>query len=56
MWKQVTIADIIRIKEIEVPVYFFLGRNDYSVPDELAERYLNHLRAPYNRFMLVNQK
>jgi len=42
----VTTVDITRIKEIEVPVYFFLGRNDYSMPYELAERYLNHLRAP----------
>jgi len=46
MWEQVTSVNISRIDEFKVPVYFFLGLNDYSVRYELAERYLNHLRVP----------
>ncbi len=47
MWAQVTSVDLTGIKEINVPIYFFLGKHDYPVPFELAERYLKKLKAPY---------
>jgi pimeloyl-ACP methyl ester carboxylesterase len=34
------------IKEVKVPVYFFLGRSDYGVPFELVEEYCQFLVAP----------
>lgn len=42
MWGQVTFVDLTVIKRIKVPVYFFLGKHDYSVPFEIAERYLKN--------------
>lgn len=47
MWTQVTSVDLTEINEIKVPIYFFLGKHDYSVPFELAESYLKELKAPY---------
>ena len=51
MWKQVTTIDLTGIKKIEVPVYLFLGKHDYSVPFELAVRYFNKLDAPYKEII-----
>jgi pimeloyl-ACP methyl ester carboxylesterase len=34
------------VTEVKVPVYFFEGRRDYTTPAELAEVYLQRLRAP----------
>lgn len=33
------------VKEIDVPVYFFLGRHDYQIPSIVAEKYFNYLKA-----------
>jgi pimeloyl-ACP methyl ester carboxylesterase len=35
------------IKELKVPVYFFLGRHDWNVPSVLAADFLKTLKAPY---------
>lgn len=34
------------VQSVEIPVCFFLGRHDYSVPAELAENYMKSLTAP----------
>jgi len=34
------------ITAIDPPVYFFVGRHDYAAPFELAEEYMEKLRAP----------
>lgn len=34
------------IDSLKVPVYFFLGRHDYTTPSKLAIAYLNKLKAP----------
>jgi len=36
----------VRVPEVEVPVWFCLGRHDYEVPAPLAARYFEQLRAP----------
>lgn len=35
------------LRSLSVPVYFFLGRHDYTTPSSLAVSYLNSLNAPY---------
>jgi pimeloyl-ACP methyl ester carboxylesterase len=35
-----------QVPEVEVPVYFCLGRHDYEVPSVLAAKYVEALRAP----------
>jgi pimeloyl-ACP methyl ester carboxylesterase len=39
------------ITEVDVPVYFFAGRSDYTTPHELAVEYLNTLRAPRKKLV-----
>ncbi len=39
------------VPKVEIPVYFFLGKHDYSCPFELAEDYMNHLDAPYKKIV-----
>ena len=51
MWEQVTSVDLTGIKKIDVPIYFFLGKHDYSVPFELAECFMNKLKAPYKEIV-----
>lgn len=36
-----------QIRELKVPVYFLLGRHDWSVPSVLAEAFLKTLKAPH---------
>jgi pimeloyl-ACP methyl ester carboxylesterase len=45
--------DFIRtIPEVEVPVYFFMGRNDHNTPLALAEEYSESLRAPHKEVVI----
>lgn len=34
------------LPELEVPVYFLVGRHDYNTPFALVERYYYYLKAP----------
>lgn len=34
------------VKKVDIPVYFFLGRHDYSAPFQLAEEYFELIDAP----------
>ncbi|MGD2130424.1 MAG: alpha/beta hydrolase [Lysobacterales bacterium] len=34
------------VRALDVPVYFFLGRHDYTTPSKLAVAYLKKLKAP----------
>jgi len=40
------------ISEIEVPIYFFIGRNDYNTPFQLVEEYYNQIKAPVKRLVV----
>ncbi len=40
------------VPEIEVPVYFFAGREDYNTPLELIEEYYNVIKAPEKRLIV----
>jgi pimeloyl-ACP methyl ester carboxylesterase len=46
MWPQVMELDLYKlIEDIKVPVYFFLGKEDYLAPSFLAEEYANTLKS-----------
>jgi pimeloyl-ACP methyl ester carboxylesterase len=40
-----------QVPAVEVPVYFVIGRFDYTTPFVLAEEYFDHLQAPYKEFI-----
>lgn len=40
-----------QVPEVQVPVYFFVGRNDYNTPFELAEKYYNTIKAPSKKMI-----
>ena len=44
-------AIIDHITEVEVPVYFFTGRFDYTTPFELVQQYYEILNAPYKEMV-----
>jgi pimeloyl-ACP methyl ester carboxylesterase len=47
LWPQILSIDLFaQAPELEVPVYFLLGRHDHEAPAALAERYFEALRAP----------
>lgn len=37
--------------QLEVPVYFMLGRNDYDTPSKLAEMYFDEIEAPHKELI-----
>lgn len=39
-------ADFREVKELKIPVYFFLGRHDWNVPSVLIEEFAKNLKAP----------
>jgi hypothetical protein len=41
----------LEVPEVQVPVYFCLGRHDYEVPSVLAARYFDALRAPRKQLL-----
>ncbi|WP_413303171.1 alpha/beta hydrolase [Bacillus sp. 1P10SD] len=43
------------VKKVGIPVYFFLGRYDYSLPSELAEQYMLNLEAPKKEIVWFEQ-
>lgn len=44
--KDMFAADFTEIKELKVPVYFFLGRHDWNVPSALTEEWSKDLITP----------
>lgn len=47
LWPQLMAIDLFaQAPELQVPVYFLLGRHDHEVPSVVAERYFRALRAP----------
>ena len=39
------------MRRINIPVFFFLGRHDYTTPSLLAVKYLDTLQAPLKRLI-----
>lgn len=45
-------VDFIRdVKELEIPVYLFMGKSDYNTVYDLAKEWLDNLNAPYKKFI-----
>ena len=44
------------VPHLDVPVYFFCGRNDYNTPLEATEQYFNQLDAPQGKHLVVFEK
>ena len=40
-----------QVTDVEVPLYFFLGRHDYNAPATLAEHYFQAIRAPEKKMI-----
>lgn len=45
-----------QIPQLEVPVYFFVGRYDYFTPSEIAESYYQKLIAPKGKHLIWFEK
>ena len=44
--KDVISVDFTALKEVKVPVYFFMGRHDWNVPTSITEEFVKNLLAP----------
>ncbi|MFA5806269.1 MAG: alpha/beta hydrolase [Melioribacteraceae bacterium] len=42
------------IKEVDVPVFFFLGKHDYTTPFQLSQKYFDELKAPLKKIIWFN--
>ncbi|MFX0175184.1 MAG: alpha/beta fold hydrolase [Candidatus Hodarchaeota archaeon] len=52
LWGTLFSIDFLKdVKELEVPVYFCVGRYDYNAPFELSERFFKKLRAPMKKYI-----
>lgn len=53
MWRESLETDLFQqAPRIEVPVYFFIGRHDYSSPFTETERYYQALDAPRGKYLV----
>ena len=54
MWEETSSFDAFKeVTELQVPVYFFSGRNDYNTPLELVRRYFEVLKAPKGKQLII---
>lgn len=52
MWSELASFAIIKdVLEIEIPVYFCIGRYDYNTPFELSYDYYEKLKAPHKEYI-----
>ncbi len=57
MWQATSDFDVTKeVPELQVPVYFFSGNNDYNTPLTLVQQYFNILKAPAGKHLIVFQK
>lgn len=48
MWEEISKLNLFNLApELSVPVYFLLGKHDYTTPYEIAEKYFDELIAPF---------
>jgi pimeloyl-ACP methyl ester carboxylesterase len=51
MWNEVIHANLLNeLDSIQVPVYFFHGKYDYTTPHSVAKEFFNQLKAPQKGF------
>jgi pimeloyl-ACP methyl ester carboxylesterase len=52
MYQELLRTDLrLLVPKVEIPVCFFLGKYDVSAPSELAEQYMEQLRAPQKKIV-----
>jgi pimeloyl-ACP methyl ester carboxylesterase len=52
MWDEVSKVSLLeRVPELKIPVCFFLGRHDYTVPFGASEQYFEALSAPHKEII-----
>jgi len=52
MWSEVSRLNLIElVPALQMPVFFFLGRNDHWVPAEISVGYIDGLTAPSKRLV-----
>lgn len=52
LWDEMITVNLFeQVNEVQVPVFFLIGRSDYLTTFEVAERYYNHLKAPYKEWI-----
>lgn len=52
LWDQMIAVNLFeQVKEIQVPIYFLMGRYDYLTTYEVANRYYQQLKAPYKEWI-----
>lgn len=44
--KDLFAVDFSNVKELQIPVYFFMGRHDWNIPTSLTEEFVKNLTAP----------
>jgi pimeloyl-ACP methyl ester carboxylesterase len=48
LWADFTKIELLKeVPEVQIPVYFLLGKHDYQVPFECSTMYFNSLKAPF---------
>lgn len=55
LWPRLTNWSVTHVRKMNVPVIFFLGRHDYTVPAVLADKWLKRLSAPIKKTIWFEQ-
>jgi pimeloyl-ACP methyl ester carboxylesterase len=49
LWPRLTNWSVMNVRKMNVPILFFLGRHDYTVPAVIADKWLKRLAAPIKK-------
>ncbi|HMB98006.1 MAG TPA: alpha/beta hydrolase [Balneolaceae bacterium] len=54
MWEETRDVDLFsEVPELDLPVWFIVGENDYNTPAELVEEYYKYVYAPEGKHLIV---
>jgi pimeloyl-ACP methyl ester carboxylesterase len=56
LWADFTKIDLLKeVPEVQIPIFFLLGKHDYQVPFECSIVYFEHLKAPLKEIFLFEK-
>ena len=42
------------LSSFKIPIYFILGKHDFTAPSEIAEEYYNYIDAPLKKLIWID--
>ena len=55
MWEEIMEVNFFKeVSSFDVPIFFILGKYDYTAPSEIAQEYYNNIDAPLKKLIWID--